>query len=246
MRETIDRLHGEREPPKLFYTIPTFQNPTGRTTSEARRIEILGLAKEFDFLILEDDVYRDIAFEGTVPPSYFGLAGGKGIFRIGSFSKTLAPGLRLGWLIGHPEDIDICLGCGTSEMGGGANPFVSHIVAQYLASDTWDTHISRIRGIYQDRRDIALAALERFMPTGVQWTAPSGGIFLWITLPPSVSASVLESAAVKKKVVFSPGPGFFVDPKDGSHCLRLAYSFAERVDLEEGIRMLAETIEELA
>jgi DNA-binding transcriptional MocR family regulator len=190
-------------------------------------------------------VYRDISFEGTPPQSYYALTGGREVLRIGSFSKNLAPGLRLGWLIGHPELIKICLNCGTTQMGGSANPFVSHIVAQYLASGKWEAHISTLQGIYRDRRDTALSALERFMPTGVQWTVPSGGFFLWITLPPHVTVSALEAASIQKKVVFSAGPDFFVDPEDGKHNFRLAYCFTEPDELVEGIRILAETVEEL-
>jgi DNA-binding transcriptional MocR family regulator len=245
MRETVERLTSVGKPPKLFYTIPNFQNPTGRTTTEERRREIIELGRRFGFIILEDDVYRDISFEGTPPPSYFALADGRDVFRIESFSKNLAPGLRLGWLIGTPEQIGTCVNCGTSEMGGGANPFVSHIVTHYLESGKWESHISKLRTIYRDRRDIALSALERFMPSGVQWTVPSGGYFLWITLPSHVTVFALQAASLEKKVMFSAGPGFFVDPEDGKLNFRLAYSFVEPDELEEGIRILAETIEEL-
>lgn len=245
MMEVVERLLNEGKPPKLFYTIPNFQNPTGRTTTGSRRKEVLDLARKFGFIVLEDDVYRDISFEGAPPQSYYALAGGREVLRTGSFSKNLAPGLRLGWLIGHPELITICLNCGTTQMGGSANPFVSHIVAQYLSSGKWEAHISKLQGIYRDRRDNAISALERFMPTDVQWTVPSGGIFLWITLPPHVTASALEAASLQKNVVFSAGPDFFVDPEDGKYNFRLAYSFVEPDELEEGIRILAETIEEL-
>jgi 2-aminoadipate transaminase len=241
----VEYLYSTGKPPKLFYTIPNFQNPTGITTVKDRREEIIAMSRKYNFIILEDDVYRDVVFEGDLPPSYFALANGRGVFRIGSFSKTLAPGLRLGWLIGEPEDIEMCMNCGTTQMGGGANPFVSSIVAQYLTSGKWETHISKLREIYRDRRDIALSALERFMPTGVQWTAPSGGIFLWLTLPPNVTAYELQAASRQKGVVFSAGPGFYVDPDDGKFNLRLAYSFAAADELEEGIRLLAETVEEL-
>ncbi|HEY46869.1 MAG: hypothetical protein AMJ88_06935 [Anaerolineae bacterium SM23_ 63] len=245
MTEIVKRLSSEGKHPKLFYTIPNFHNPTGRTTTEERRREILDLGRRFGFIILEDDVYRDISFEGAPPPSYFALAGGRDVLRIGSFSKNLAPGLRLGWLIGAPELIGTCVNCGTTEMGGGANPFVSHIVTRYLESGKWEAHISKLRTIYRNRRDIALSALERFMPTGVQWTVPSGGYFLWITLPPNVTTSALQVASAAKKVIFSVGSDFFIHPKDGDHNFRLAYSFAEPDELEEGIRILAETIEEL-
>jgi 2-aminoadipate transaminase len=133
----LEDLYSTGKPAKLFYTIPNFQNPTGITTAKDRREEIIAASRKYNFTILEDDVYRDIVFEGDLPQSYFALANGRGIFRIGSFSKNLAPGLRLGWLIGEPECIEICTNCGTTQMGGGANPFVSSIVAQYLASGKW-------------------------------------------------------------------------------------------------------------
>jgi 2-aminoadipate transaminase len=244
--EILEHLHSTGKPVKLFYTIPNFQNPTGITTSKDRREEIIAASRKYNFTILEDDVYRDILFEGDLPQSYFALANGSGVIRIGSFSKNLAPGLRLGWLIGDPEDIERCTNCGTSQMGGGANPFVSAIVAQYLASGKWESHISSLREIYRHRRDIALSALERFMPKDVQWTVPSGGIFLWLTLPPNVTVYELQAASMQKGVVFSAGPGFFVNPNDGTFNLRLAYSFAATDELEEGIRLLAETVEELS
>ena len=107
---------------------------------------------------------------------------------IGSFSKALAPGLRLGWLVGSEEAIQRCVNCGTTQMGGGANPFAAHIVAEYCRSGYWQEHIARVRSLYKMRRDVALAALDKYMPAGVRWTHPAGGFFIWLTLPRDVFA----------------------------------------------------------
>ena len=131
LAEQLALLQREGKQPRLLYTIPIFQNPSGVTTTAGRRKAVLELAREYGFLVVEDDVYRDLAFEGEVPPSFYALSGGQGVLRIGSFSKIMAPGLRLGWLIAAPEHIQRCVDCGTSQMGGGANPFTAHVVAEY-------------------------------------------------------------------------------------------------------------------
>src|SRR5206468_8269161 len=118
----LEQLRSSGVFPSMLYTIPNFHNPTGSTLPEARRIEIIRLAQRYRLLIVEDDVYRDLAFEGEMPASFYTLANGKQVFSIGSFSKTLAPGLRLGWLLGSEESIQYCVNCGVSQMGGGANP----------------------------------------------------------------------------------------------------------------------------
>lgn len=246
MDEILGRLQREGKAPKLFYTIPNFQNPTGLTTTQERRAGVLKLADAHGFRILEDDVYREVAFEGEVPPSYFALAGGEKVLRIGSFSKTLAPGLRLGWLLGEPTDLDRCLECGTTQMGGGANPFAAHIVATYCENGNWEAHILTLQNVYRRRRDSALAALDAHMPERVTWTIPKGGYFLWLTLPPPVEVSRLYEEASAKGVFFSPGPGFFVNPEEGRHKLRLAYSFLSLDELEKGIEILAGVIVRLA
>src|SRR6266568_5160773 len=131
-------LHASGTVPGMLYTVPTFHNPTGRSLPEARRLEVIRLARHYGFLIVEDDVYRDLSFEGTVPPSFYALAKGQQVVSIGSFSKTLAPGLRLGWLLGSESVIGRCVNCGTTQMGGGANPFIAHMVAEYCRNGSWE------------------------------------------------------------------------------------------------------------
>ena len=243
LEKQVVQLHSSGVFPSMLYTIPTFHNPTGITLSEARRIEIIRIAQHYGLLIVEDDVYRDLSFEGAAPASFYALANGKQVFSIGSFSKTLAPGLRLGWLVGSEESIQYCVNCGTAQMGGAANPFVAHMVAEYCRSGSFEKHILDLRSLYKMRRDIALAALSEYMPSDMEWTYPMGGFFIWLSLPKNVFAQEVKRLALQEGVSVSAGEGFFVNPVDGEHNLRITYSRAKPEDIETGIRILAQVIE---
>ncbi len=242
LEKQVARLHANGTPPRFLYSIPNFHNPTGCTLSETRRSEIIRLAQHYGFLIIEDDVYRDLSFEGAVPASFYALANGHNILSIGSFSKTLAPGLRLGWLLGSEDAIQRCINCGTMQMGGGANPFVANIVAEYCRSGSWEKHITQLRSLYKMRRDVALAALNQYMPADVKWTSPSGGFFIWLSLSHNIFAQDVRRRALQQGVALAAGAGFFVNPADGEHHLRLAYSCATPNDIDAGIRILAQAI----
>ncbi len=243
LEKQIVQLHSSGVFPSILYTIPNFHNPTGSTLSEARRIEIIRIAQHYGLLIVEDDVYRDLSFEGAVPASFYALADGQQVFSIGSFSKTLAPGLRLGWLVGTEEAIQHCVNCGTMQMGGGANPFVAHMVAEYCQSGSLEKHILRLRSLYKMRCNVALAALSQYMPSDTKWTCPAGGFFIWLSLPENVFAQEVKRLALQEGVLVSAGEGFFVNPGDGKHNLRLAYSCAKPEEIKAGIRILAQVIE---
>jgi DNA-binding transcriptional MocR family regulator len=241
----LSRLNADGKTPAFLYTIPTFQNPSGATLPVERKIEIVRLAKQYGFLIVEDDVYRPLAFEGDVPPSFYEVANGDQTLSIGSFSKTLAPGLRLGWLIGSPEYIRECVACGTTQMGGGANPFTAQIVAEYCAQGCWEAHVERLRAVYQQRREVMLVALRQHMPDCVTWTTPAGGFFIWVTLPERVFAQQVKQRMLEAGVLVGAGNGYYITPSDGDHHLRLSYSFAPLSDLETGIRVLGDVIQGL-
>ncbi|HEX7736492.1 MAG TPA: PLP-dependent aminotransferase family protein [Ktedonobacteraceae bacterium] len=245
LAEQIERLHARGTYPSLLYTVPTFHNPTGRTLTEARRLDLLDLARQHDFWIVEDDVYRDLSFVENVPPSFATLAGGKHVLSIGSFSKTLAPGLRLGWLLAPEAEIQRCVECGIIQMGGGANPLVAHAVAEYCQSGAWEPHIQRLRSLYRARRDSMLAALERFMPSGVTWTHPQGGFFIWLSLPEYARSAEIKQMALQRGVALTAGEGFFVEPAAGTHHLRLTYSCATPQEIEAGVSVLARILREL-
>lgn len=245
LEKQLARLHSSGKFPSMLYTIPNFHNPTGSTLSEARRIEIIRLARQYGFLIMEDDVYRDLSFEGAVPASFYALANGDQVLSIGSFSKTLAPGLRLGWLLGSEDAIQRCINCGTMQMGGGANPFAARIVAEYCRSGSWERHIAHVQSLYKMRRDVALSALGQHMPSAVGWTHPAGGFFTWLSLPKNVFAQDVKRLALQEGVSLAAGEGFFVNPADGEHHLRLAYSCAAPNDIDTGISILAQVITRL-
>lgn len=245
LAECLAGLRREGRSPRLLYTIPNYQNPSGVTLTTVRREAILDLAREHGFLIVEDDVYRDLGFEGEVPPSFYALAGGRGVLRIGSFSKVMAPGLRLGWLVAAPEHVRRYTSCGTTQMGGGANPFVAHVVAEYCRAGCLEPQIARLCRVYRRRRDVTLAALERHMPPGVTWTHPRGGFFLWLTLPEGLHVGALREAARARGVLFVPGTGFFAGG-GGERNLRLAFSFVPPEDIERGVAILAQAIAEQA
>lgn len=243
LERQVARLHANGTPPSFLYTIPTFQNPTGSTLPEVRRREIIHLAHRYGFLIVEDDVYRDLSFAGSVPASFYALAEGKGVVSIGSFSKTLAPGLRLGWLVGAKEHIERCVNCGVTQMGGGASPFVAQLVAEYCKRGHWERHVLQLRSLYNMRRDVALTALREYMPKDVRWSHPGGGFFIWLQLPENVLGRDVKRVAFERGVLVSAGEGFFVNTADGEHTLRLTYSCASPGDIEAGIKILAEIIE---
>jgi 2-aminoadipate transaminase len=244
LEKLLKRLQAGGKPPRLLYTIPNFHNPTGFSLCLERRNEIAQLAERYKFMIVEDDVYRDLIFEGTTPPSFLTLSGET--MSIGSFSKTLAPGLRLGWLAGPSEIIERILHCGTIEMGGGANPFTAQIVAEYCYLQYWEQHIHYLQQLYCGRRDIMMAALDQYMPRNITWTRPSGGFFVWVTLPENIQARDVKQQAFERGVLVSSGEGFFVNPTQGEHNLRLTYSFAQPEEIKVGVRILGEIVRKLA
>ncbi len=238
----LQRLAASGKTPRLFYTIPSFGNPSGVTLAAERRPAIIQLARQYGMKIVEDDVYRQLAYDAQPPASFFAQA--SDVFHIGSFSKTLAPGLRLGWLLASPSGIQRFVSCGTTQMGGGASPLSAQIVAEYCRLGYWEPHVSRLRDLYRMRRDRLLAALDHSMPSGVRWTRPAGGFFVWVTLPPGVYGQDVKRQALERGVMVAAGEGYFVNPADGAHHLRLTFSFAPPDDLDAAVRILSEVIGE--
>lgn len=234
--------------PRLIYTIPTFQNPSGVTLSTARRVALLELAYEHDFVIVEDDVYRDLAFDQAPPPSLYALdvqeASGQRVINMGSFSKILAPGLRLGWLLSSPEHMTRLVENGLNTSGGGANPFVAFTTAIFCQRGWLEPHIQHLVQIYQKRRDVMLAALQQEMPAQVHWTEPGGGFFVWLTLPGTLTADTVLKHAHQQDITFLTGESFFAEG-GGQHNIRLPYSFIPPDGMEQGIYKLAHIIGEL-
>lgn len=242
--ERLEELVDAGERPVMLYTIPTFQNPTGTTMSDGRRQEVLELAQRYDLRVIEDDVYRDIYFDSPPSPSLQALDTGGVVIRLGSFSKILAPGLRLGWAIGSAEHIKQMAKCGLAQSGGGANPFSSYVIATFAERGWLEPHIDHLRLAYRDRKDTLVAALEAQMPAAVNWTKPAGGFFVWLTLPaPLTAGEVLEKARLEN-VTFLTGEPFFAEG-GGERTIRLPFSFLPRPDLERGAEILADIVREM-
>ncbi|HET7441779.1 MAG TPA: PLP-dependent aminotransferase family protein [Terriglobales bacterium] len=237
-----------RSGPKFMYVLPNFQNPGGTTLSEPRRHELVRLADQFGIPIIEDDPYGQLRYEGEhLTPLVVldrknlrrdnGYSLGNVIY-LSTFSKTLSPGLRLGWIIAPPEVIAKLV-----QLKQGADLHTStfvQMVAYEVARDNFlDEHVKVIRKVYGERRDVMLAALKEFFPQEVTWTHPKGGLFLWVTLPEGMDSQSLFEAALKENVAFVPGDSFYANGEEGRRHFRLNFSNAQPEQILEGIRRLS-------
>jgi 2-aminoadipate transaminase len=234
--------------PKYIYVLPNFQNPTGVTLTAERRQALLGKARQYGVPVIEDDPYGELRFEGEELPSLLSLEGEQqagayqgNVIYLGTFSKTLAPGMRLGWVIAPTKVISKLV---LAKQGADLHTAsFSQVVAYELAKDGFlDEHVPEIRRVYRERRDAMLAAMEEHFPAGVDWTHPRGGLFLWVTLPEGINATELLRAAVERQVVFVPGEAFYSG--NGMHnTLRLNYSHDKPERIYEGIKRLGSVMQ---
>jgi DNA-binding transcriptional MocR family regulator len=245
----LEALAREGQGARMLYVIPNFQNPSGITLATGRRGPVLALARRHDLVVVEDDVYRDLAYGGTVPPSLFALdlekEGKEGrVLRIGSFSKILAPALRLGWLMGPPEQIALLIGSGLRCMSGGANPLLANVLADYCRAGLLEAHVEGLRGVYRQRRDAMLEALETYMPPGTGWTRPGGGFFVWLRLPEPLRAAEVAGRAREEGLLIPVGDPFFAEAPTGQY-LRLAFSYVTPEQIWKGILLLGQVLDSL-
>jgi 2-aminoadipate transaminase len=240
----IDRLRAvlDEQRIKFFHTVINFQNPSGISYSQERRRQLAQLLGPYETLVLEDDPYGELQFEGTVARSMRAWLGDR-VILLGSFSKIVAPGLRLGWVCAQREIMSkLVVAKQASDLH--SNSFCQRMLHHYLVHNDIDRHIAVIRAAYKSQRDAMIAAIEAHCPTEVEFTRPQGGMFLWLTLPSQLSAIELFERAVGKRVAFVPGTPFFVDG-GGTHNLRLNFSNADENRIEEGIRRLGQTMKTL-
>ncbi len=242
LEDALAALKVEGRTPRLLYTIPTFHNPSGLSLSLERRHALVTLAEREGFLVIEDDVYRELAYDGAAPPSLWSLAPHGPVLRLGSFAKSLAPGLRLGFISGHQEHIRRIVDSGLRDSGGGVNHYIAMVVGALCATGEFERQVERLKAEYRTRRDTLLDALAEFMPAGVTWTKPAGGFFVWVTLPAGLDAAALLPAAEARRVSYLPGVKFCPDG-GGRNALRLAFSLHKPPELIEGARRLAQVIE---
>lgn len=233
----------EPAPPKLIYTIPTFQNPSGTTLSPARRERLVELAERWGSLLLEDDPYSWLRFAGNELPSLRALAAGRvPVIAVQTFSKILAPGLRVGWTIAAPEVIARMVDA-RQAMDTCTNTLQQRLVARFLAGGHLDGHLDALRAEYGRRKVAMQAALgDELAGLDARWTDPEGGFFLWLTLPEGISAAALFTTALEQGVAFIPGPAFSVGGAFPS-ALRLAFSAEAPERAREGIRRLRRAID---
>jgi 2-aminoadipate transaminase len=230
------RRAGRRVP--LLYLVPTFANPTGRSLPEARRRELVEVARDTGTTVVEDDTYRELAYDGPAPPSLWSVDPGGAVVRVGSFAKSVGPGLRLGWLTAQPALVRTLVDRGFVDSGGGLNHATALAMAVMGTSGRFTAHLAGILPRYRGQRDALVAALRAELP-GVDVVAPGGGWFLWLRLPEGVTAAALLADAEAHAVSFLPGTRFYAQPVADDH-VRLSFSLFEPAVLTEAARRLSQ------
>jgi 2-aminoadipate transaminase len=258
LEETLDRLAAEGRTPKFIYTIPNFQNPGGVTMSLPRRRRLIEVARERELLVLEDNPYGLLRYEGEPLPTLYTLdaeaSGSHGfsdlVIYLGTFSKILSPGLRLGWAVApRPVLEKLNLGKQGADLCSASvtQTFVSAYFRERGAggAPAWLEYIERLRGLYRSRRDVMLGALEEHFGEGAQWTRPQGGLFVWATLDERIDTTdLLALAREREGVAFVPGRAAFVDGRSGSSAMRLNFAGVPEEEIREGIRRIGDAIRE--
>ncbi len=227
---------------KFIYAIPDFQNPSGNTWSRERRESLVKLANKYDVIIIEDNPYGDLRYEGESMPSIKSLDTEGRVIFLGTFSKILCPGFRLGWVVAVPE---LLAKYNFVKQGADlqSSTTTQMIAAEFLLANDLDAHISSITDLYRKRRDAMISAMEEMFPPEVSFTRPEGGLFLWLTFPEYINGRELAKKAIDKKVAFVPGGAFYPHPGHENFA-RLNYSACDEEKIREGIKRLAEVIKE--
>ncbi|MEM0226262.1 MAG: PLP-dependent aminotransferase family protein [Thermofilaceae archaeon] len=245
LQQRLRELKSRGERVKLCYLVPTCQNPTGRCLSVERRKALLELAEDYDFLIVEDDPYSYFYLDGVEPPSMKALDRSGRVIYVSTISKVLAPGLRLGWIVAEEEFVDK-LAVAKQGVTLQSPTLSMHVLYEALRRGLVERQLPKLKEIYGVRRDAMLKALEDYMPQGVKWTRPSGGMFVWIEVPPHIDMDALLPIALNVyKVAYVPGSGFHVDG-GGRNTARLSFSYPPLDKMREGVARLAKMIAEHA
>jgi len=242
LRRNIERLRRTGVHPKFIYCVPNFQNPSGETMSLTHRKELLDIASEYDFLIVEDDPYGELVFEGKpIPPIKSFDKKGRVIY-MSTFSKILAPGFRLGWVIASKEVLDkFILAKQATDLC--TNTFSQYVAYEYINGGYLDKQVEHIKKLYKRNRDVMLEELEKHFPKEVSWTVPKGGMFIWITLPKTIDTRLMFKKAMAKKVAYVIGEAFY--PEGGNYnSMRLNFSYSDEKTIREGVQRLGEVIKE--
>lgn len=224
---------------KLIYIVPDFCNPSGVTMSLEERQALVEFARREDLLIVEDSPYRELRYSGPSIPTIYSLAPERTL-HLGSFSKIFAPGFRLGWIIAEPELLEQIFVC-KQALDLCPPVFDQYLAAEFMGSGALDRNLERSISLYRDKRDYMVSLLEKYMPDGVSWTHPDGGLFLWVTLPEGIDTVAMYDSALAAGVAYVAGSFFF---PDGSHrnTMRLNFSYLAKERMEAGVQLLAAEI----
>ena len=237
----LDQVKAEGKTVKFLYMIPDFQNPSGESLTLQERQMLVGLAQEYDFLIIEDSPYRELRYEGEHIPTMYSLSPDR-VIHLGSFSKIFAPGFRLGWAIAHPEILDKIYVCKQS-LDLCPPIFDQYVAAEFLKSGMLDANLEKSIQLYKGKRDLMLSLLEECMPQGVRWTRPEGGLFLFLTLPEGFEAVKFYDTALDAGVAYVAGE-FFHPDGSGKNTMRMNFSFMSHEKITEGVKLLASLLKE--
>ena len=238
----LDRLEADGRRPKFVYTVPSFQNPAGVTMSHARRRRLVSIAHARELLVLEDNPYSLLRYEGEPAPTLQSLDGGNFVVYLGTFSKILSAGIRLGWAVAPAPILDK-MNLGKQGVDLCSSSMTQLFVAEYFAHGRWMDYVGSLRDLYRRRRDAMLDALAEHFPREAEWTYPQGGMFLWATLPDYIDTTDLLARALGEKVAFVPGRAAYVDGRGGSS-MRLNFSGSGEDDIREGIRRIGKVVRE--
>jgi 2-aminoadipate transaminase len=242
LSETLDALERGGRRPKFIYTVPNFHNPAGVTLSLERRRELVRVAGERELLVLEDNPYGLLRYEGNPLPTLRSLDGGEFVIYAGTFSKILSPGVRLGWAAA-PAPVLQKMNIGKQASDLCSSSLSQYFVSAYFDSGPWENYVRSLIEIYRRRRDVMLDSLAEHFPREAEWTHPEGGLFIWATLPDYIDTTDLLARALEEHVAFVPGRAAFLDGRGGSS-MRLNFSGVDEERIREGIRRLGEVVRE--
>jgi 2-aminoadipate transaminase len=242
MEEVLERLDRDGKRPKFIYTIPNFQNPAGVTLSLPRRKRLVEVAHERELLVLEDNPYGLLRYEGDPLPTLRSLDGGAFVIYLGTFSKILSPGIRIGWAVA-PGPVQQKMNLGKQESDLCSSSLSQLFVMQYFGEGDWHEYVLSLRDVYRRRRDTMLDALAEHFPAEALWTHPQGGLFLWATLPDYIDTTDLLARALQSNVAFVPGRAAYLDGRGGSS-MRLNFSGVDEHAIREGVRRIGEVVRE--
>jgi 2-aminoadipate transaminase len=238
----LERLDREGRVPKFIYTVPSFQNPAGVTLSLERRRELVRIAHERELLVLEDNPYGLLRYEGEPLPTLYSLDGGAFVIYLGTFSKILSPGLRLGWTAAPAPVLDkLNLAKGGVDLCSAT--LSQQFVATYFAERDWRAYLRTLVDLYRRRRDVMLDSLAEHLPREASWTEPNGGLFIWARLPDYIDTTDLLARALREDVAFVPGRAAYLDGRGGSE-MRLNFSGIGDDDIREGVRRIGKIVRE--